>query len=65
MDEVRDDQDRRTLFPAGEFVPILESNDPAMQRLLEKARRAAASDAMILLTGESGTGKDVLAIPDP
>ncbi len=60
VDEVRDDQDRRTLFPAGEFVPILESNDPAMQRLLEKARRAAASDAMILLTGESGTGKDVL-----
>jgi NtrC-family two-component system response regulator AlgB len=61
VDEVRDDQDRPTLFPAGEFVPILESNDPVMQRLLEKARRAAASDAMILLTGESGTGKDALA----
>jgi transcriptional regulator with PAS, ATPase and Fis domain len=61
VDEVRDDQDRPTLLPAGEFVPILESNDPVMQRLLEKARRAAASDAMILLTGESGTGKDALA----
>jgi two-component system, NtrC family, response regulator AlgB len=61
VDEVRDDQDRPTLFPAGEFVPILESNDPVMQRLLEKARRAAASDATILLTGESGTGKDALA----
>src|SRR5271167_1715414 len=32
-----------------------------MQRLLEKARRAAACDAPILLTGESGTGKGVLA----
>ncbi len=32
-----------------------------MQRLLEKAKRAAFSDATILLTGESGTGKDVLA----
>jgi transcriptional regulator with PAS, ATPase and Fis domain len=61
VDEVRDYQDRPTLFPAREFVPILESNDPVMQRSLEKARRAAASDAMVLLTGESGTGKDVLA----
>jgi NtrC-family two-component system response regulator AlgB len=44
-----------------EFVPLLESNEPVMQRLLEKAKRAAASDATILLTGDSGTGKDVLA----
>jgi NtrC-family two-component system response regulator AlgB len=32
-----------------------------MRRLLEKAQRAATSDATILLTGESGTGKHVLA----
>ena len=32
-----------------------------MQRLLETARQAAASDATILLTGESGTGKNVIA----
>jgi NtrC-family two-component system response regulator AlgB len=44
-----------------EFVPRLESNDPVMQRLLDKGKRAAASDATILLTGESGSGKDVLA----
>src|SRR5208283_5013017 len=44
-----------------DFVPLLESNDSVMRRLLEKAQRAAASDATILLTGESGTGKHVLA----
>jgi NtrC-family two-component system response regulator AlgB len=32
-----------------------------MQRLLETARQAASSDATILLTGESGTGKNVIA----
>jgi transcriptional regulator with PAS, ATPase and Fis domain len=32
-----------------------------MAALLETARRAAAGDTTILLTGESGTGKDVLA----
>jgi NtrC-family two-component system response regulator AlgB len=60
------DEERRELVRpiprhADDFVPLFESNDPVMQRLLEKAKRAAASDATILLTGESGTGKDVLA----
>src|SRR5262249_22322488 len=32
-----------------------------MQSLLATARRAAASDATVLLTGESGVGKNVLA----
>jgi NtrC-family two-component system response regulator AlgB len=32
-----------------------------MQRTLEAARQAATSDATLLLTGESGTGKNVLA----
>jgi NtrC-family two-component system response regulator AlgB len=41
--------------------PWLESRSPAMQRLLRDARRVAASEAAILLTGESGTGKNVLA----
>jgi DNA-binding NtrC family response regulator len=34
---------------------------PAMQRVLERARAAAASDAPILLVGETGTGKEMLA----
>ena len=41
--------------------PFLESRSPAMQRLLLDAKRVAVSEAAILLTGESGTGKNVLA----
>jgi NtrC-family two-component system response regulator AlgB len=37
------------------------SRNPGMQRLLETARKAAASEATILLRGESGTGKSILA----
>src|SRR5688572_29438579 len=33
----------------------------AMRRLFAQARRAAASNASVLLLGETGTGKDVLA----
>ena len=37
------------------------SGEPKMQRLLEIAKKTAASDASVLLLGESGTGKSVLA----
>jgi NtrC-family two-component system response regulator AlgB len=39
----------------------LESDSPKIRALLEVAKRAAASDAPVLLRGESGTGKTVLA----
>ncbi|MGN6720470.1 MAG: sigma-54-dependent transcriptional regulator [Candidatus Binatia bacterium] len=39
----------------------LESDSANVRVVLETARRAAASDAAILLRGESGTGKTVLA----
>ncbi len=39
----------------------LQSDEPAVQRLLETAFKAAASQASLLLLGESGTGKSVLA----
>jgi NtrC-family two-component system response regulator AlgB len=61
VDEAREDPNRRMTHTTDDFVPLLESNDPVMRRLLEQAKRAAASDATILLTGESGTGKHVLA----
>jgi two-component system, NtrC family, response regulator AlgB len=41
--------------------PLLESRSLSMRRLLRDAERVAASEAAILLMGESGTGKNVLA----
>jgi NtrC-family two-component system response regulator AlgB len=41
--------------------PAVESHNPAMVALLDAAKRAAMGHTTILLTGESGTGKDVLA----
>jgi two-component system response regulator GlrR len=37
------------------------ARSPAMQRLFQKIAQVADSDATILLTGETGTGKEVLA----
>ncbi|MGA9421768.1 MAG: sigma-54 dependent transcriptional regulator [Rhodanobacteraceae bacterium] len=39
----------------------MESASPLMSRVLETARQVAGTDATVLLTGESGTGKSVLA----
>ena len=54
-------RENRTLREAVEGPPLLESRNPAMRRVLEAARRAAASDATVLVSGESGVGKNVLA----
>jgi transcriptional regulator with PAS, ATPase and Fis domain len=40
---------------------MLESRNPETAAMLEMLERAAIGDSTILLTGESGTGKDVLA----
>jgi NtrC-family two-component system response regulator AlgB len=53
-------ENRRLRHAAGDAA-LLESANPEMARTLVTARQAAASDATILLTGESGTGKTVLA----
>ena len=39
----------------------LDSKSPAMRRALNLAREVASSDATVLIQGESGTGKGVLA----
>jgi NtrC-family two-component system response regulator AlgB len=39
----------------------LEGRDPDVRRLFEIARRVAPTDAAVLIRGESGTGKGVLA----
>jgi NtrC-family two-component system response regulator AlgB len=47
----------RETTPEADF----ESDSPKIRAVLEIASRAAASDAPVLLSGESGTGKTVLA----
>jgi NtrC-family two-component system response regulator AlgB len=39
----------------------LETRSPAMQKVIDMASRAASSEATILLLGESGTGKSMMA----
>jgi NtrC-family two-component system response regulator AlgB len=51
----------RAALEVADPLGILESVTPSMRRAIAITRRAAASDAVILLTGESGTGKNVLA----
>lgn len=41
--------------------PDIIAESPGMQSLLNTARRFAKSEANILITGETGTGKDVIA----
>jgi two-component system nitrogen regulation response regulator NtrX len=48
---------RRHLAEAGEII----GKSPAVQRLRETIQRAAATDARVLITGENGTGKELVA----
>ena len=54
-------RENRALREANVAPTLLESANPAMRRVLEIARQAAPSNVTVLLTGESGTGKNVLA----
>ncbi len=53
--------ENRALHAVIDDTALLESRSPAMASLLDTARQAAASEATLLLTGESGTGKNLLA----
>ena len=53
--------ENRALRQAVEAPLPLESRNPTTLQILAIARRAAASDATILVTGESGVGKNVMA----
>ena len=53
-------EELESLFQLSSAEPAA-SADPAMQSVLDLAHRTAASHASIILLGESGTGKSVLA----
>ncbi len=42
-------------------VDLMATTEPEMQRILEMAKKSAARDSTILMLGESGTGKSLLA----
>jgi DNA-binding NtrC family response regulator len=51
---------RRELVADGQFGRMI-GGSAAMRRVFEIAERVAATDATVLIRGESGTGKDLLA----
>ena len=54
-------EDLEALFEAREVDGRIAAQDSAMRGVLDLAHRTATSEASILLLGESGTGKSVLA----
>ena len=51
---------REELERQGDFTNVIGS-DPELLKLLEAVRRVAPTEASVLITGESGTGKDEIA----
>ncbi|HEX4168253.1 MAG TPA: sigma-54 dependent transcriptional regulator [Bryobacteraceae bacterium] len=45
----------------GENLPVMIAQSPAMQPVLDLITRVGPSDANVLITGEPGTGKEVIA----
>ena len=49
----------------GTATPVIIAGSAQMLEVLAIARRSAAGDAKVLVTGESGVGKDLIARADP
>ncbi|MCB9581106.1 MAG: sigma-54-dependent Fis family transcriptional regulator [Polyangiaceae bacterium] len=58
--QLRDEVRRLRRNAAGVERPLVAASE-AMRRVLEIADRVAASDATVLITGETGTGKELVA----
>uniref|UniRef100_A0AB33JIC3 Sigma-54 dependent transcriptional regulator n=1 Tax=Prevotella sp. GTC17262 TaxID=3236797 RepID=A0AB33JIC3_9BACT len=52
---------KETRLPSDGRVPMFWGESSAMQELREMVEKVSATDANILITGENGTGKEVLA----
>ncbi|RKX60901.1 MAG: sigma-54-dependent Fis family transcriptional regulator [Thermodesulfobacteriota bacterium] len=50
----------KSLIETGE-KPIIITQNPKMQKILETAKKIAPTDCNVVITGESGTGKELLA----
>jgi DNA-binding NtrC family response regulator len=58
--EKENDSLRRRLTSEGQFGPMI-GRTAGMRRAFEIAERVAATDSTVLILGESGTGKDLMA----
>jgi DNA-binding NtrC family response regulator len=58
---VRENERLRKRLAAYEDSPSIVGASPALSAVLETARRVAPSDTTILVTGETGTGKEMIA----
>ena len=57
----RDVTDRKNVGQVGTMPESEHYPSPAMRKALQEARYASATDSIVLLQGESGSGKDYLA----
>jgi DNA-binding NtrC family response regulator len=51
----------RDSFWRGDSLDVVQTNSPGMKKVFEKIRAVAPTKSTVLLTGETGTGKGVLA----
>ncbi len=54
----RENQDLRRRLRSFESIEGMVGNSPVMQRVFERLRQVAPTDASVLIQGESGTGKE-------
>lgn len=61
--EIYAEKEQRSEFSTSrsEDAPVLIGESPQMQLLIKQIEKIAATDANVLITGENGSGKDVVA----